>query len=151
MQNNGILIAVGILVIILLGGAVSYFSYQETAGPSIYDGFAQCLKDKEVTFFGAFWCPHCQAQKKMFGTAEKLLPYVECSTQDGQNQTQACKDEGIKGYPTWEFADGTRETGELSFARLSEKSGCALPDAGTGATINVLPLDENASSSVPAQ
>src|SRR3989344_2246572 len=63
MQNNGILIAVGILVIILLGGAVSYFSYQETAGPSIYDGFAQCLKDKEVTFFGAFWCPHCQAQK----------------------------------------------------------------------------------------
>src|SRR3989338_9934048 len=140
MQNNTTLIAVAILVIVLLGGAVSYLSYQEVATPSVYNEFAQCLKDKGVTFFGAFWCPHCQAQKKMFGTAEKLLPYVECSTPDGQNQTQQCKDEGVKGYPTWEFPDGTRETGELPFSRLSEKSGCPLPEIVSGATIDVLPL-----------
>ncbi len=150
MQNNGIIIVGVILAVFLLGGAVSYFSYQETTAPSIYDGFAQCLKDKGVTFFGAFWCPHCQAQKKMFGSAQKNLPYVECSTPNGQGQTQECRDKGVKNYPTWEFADGTRETGEVSFAKLSEKSGCPLPEAAPGLSIDVLPLDEQASSS-PAE
>lgn len=90
--------------------------------------FAQCLADKGAKFYGAFWCPHCQAQKKLFGSkATKKLPYIECSTPDGKGQTQACKDAGITGYPTWKFADGTSQTGEMTFAQLAEKSGCAIP------------------------
>lgn len=151
MQKNAILIIVAIIFVLVLGGVVSYFSYQETAGPSPYDGFAQCLTEKNLTFFGAFWCPHCQAQKKLFGTAAKYLPYVECSTPDGQSQTQQCKDKDIKGYPTWIFPDGSTTTGEQSFAILSEKSGCPLPEVAPGLTLDVTPINENASSSVPVQ
>jgi len=92
-----------------------------------YDGFAQCLADSDATFYGAFWCPHCNTQKEMFGDSVKLLPYVECSTSDGKAQKEICKQEGIKSYPTWEFADGERSSGTVSLDVLAEKTGCELP------------------------
>lgn len=67
-----------------------------------YDSLAKCLSDKGVKMYGAYWCPHCQNQKKAFGDSFKYINYIECA--DGQNgQTQICKDNGITGYPTWEF------------------------------------------------
>ncbi|GEM_PF-5252052 len=45
---------------------------------------------------------------------------------DGKGQLQICKQKKIEGYPTWEFADGSRETGEVSLATLAEKIGCML-------------------------
>ncbi len=97
-------------------------------GPGKYDEFATCLKDKSAVFYGAFWCSHCQATKKLFGASAKLLPYVECSTADGRGQLQVCKDKNIAGYPTWEFADQSRLNGELSLAQLAEKTSCVLPE-----------------------
>jgi thiol-disulfide isomerase/thioredoxin len=97
------------------------------AGPGKYDAFATCLKDKGAVFYGAFWCPHCQATKKLFGSSEKLLPYVECSTPDANGQTQICIDKKIVSYPTWEFKDGSRLNGELSLQQLSDKTACVLP------------------------
>ena len=96
-------------------------------GPGVYDEFATCLKDKGATFYGAFWCPHCQAQKKLFGSSAKLLPYVECSTADGAGQMQICKDNDVSGYPTWVFADGSRLGGEVTLEKLAEKTTCVLP------------------------
>ena len=95
--------------------------------PSKLDGFAQCLKDKGAVFYGAFWCPHCIDQKKMFGAAKRFLPYVECSTPNGNSQMPVCMEKNITGYPTWYFADGTQESGTLELARLAEKTGCVLP------------------------
>lgn len=92
------------------------------------DGFAQCLNDRGAVFYGAYWCSHCENQKKLFGSSAKLLPYVECSTPNGQSQLQRCAEKNIEGYPTWEFANGSRESGELSLARLAEKTGCTLPE-----------------------
>jgi len=94
---------------------------------SKYDGFAQCLKDSGAIFYGAFWCSHCQSQKKMFGSAAQYLPYVECSTPDSKGQLQICKDAEVVGYPTWVFKNGVREGGELSLDKLSKESGCPLP------------------------
>jgi hypothetical protein len=91
------------------------------------DTFATCLTENGAKFYGAFWCPHCQNQKALFGRSAKLLPYVECSTPDGKGQNQLCTDIGIKGYPTWIFKDGTIENGEVSLERLSELSNCPLP------------------------
>jgi hypothetical protein len=88
--------------------------------------FAQCLGEKGATFYGAFWCPHCQNQKKAFGRAQRFLPYVECSNKD-MSQTQACIDAGIESYPTWVFADGSRLTGEIPMQVLSDKTGCVVP------------------------
>ncbi len=115
----------GILVIASFG---MFVAERRSAVPDgKYDAFAKCLGEKKATFYGAFWCSHCQAQKKEFGSSARLLPYVECSTPDGNGITAVCKEKGIQGYPTWEFADGTRETGELSLERLAEKTGCLLP------------------------
>ena len=133
-MNQNALIALGVIVIIAIGGAVSYLSYRDVQvqnAPGQYDTLAQCLTEKGVKFFGAFWCPHCQNQKKTFGNSAKLLPYVECSTPDGQGQLQVCKDAGVSSYPTWIFADGTKLNGEQEPGALAMKAGCALPDGFT--------------------
>jgi thiol-disulfide isomerase/thioredoxin len=124
----------GIIGVLFLAGVV--WLIMTPGKPSKYDEFAQCIKDKKtVTFFGAFWCPHCQAEKARFGTSAKYLPYVECSTPDGQHQTQVCIDNGIVTYPTWQFATGTtpeatstyRVVGEMELVDLAKATQCALP------------------------
>lgn len=129
MEKNA-KIFIGIVAVLILGvvlTAVMRGGGSASSGPGIYDEFATCLKDKGAVFYGAFWCPHCQAQKKLFGSSQKLLPYVECSTPDGQSQTPACIEKGIASYPTWEFADGTKLNGEIPLATLAEKTSCVLP------------------------
>jgi len=113
-------------VVVLLGLLIGTKMWTNTQ-PSALDSFAQCVTDAKATFYGAFWCPHCQAQKKLFGRSERLLPYVECSTPDSKGQTQVCIDKKITGYPLWEYADGTRASGQQTLAQLAEKTGCTLP------------------------
>jgi len=91
------------------------------------DTFAQCLTESGAKYYAAFWCPNCKNQQAMFGRSARLLPRTECSTADAKGQLQVCKDANIQGYPTWEFADGTRETGTLSLEVLSERTNCPLP------------------------
>ncbi|MCX6751609.1 MAG: thioredoxin domain-containing protein [Candidatus Nomurabacteria bacterium] len=131
MTNKNIfLLVIGILILGTIA-TVLFRSPSIPAGPGKYDTFAQCLKDKGAIFYGAFWCPHCQAQKELFGSSAKYLPYVECSTPDGQNQTKECIDKKIEGYPTWELADGTRIPDEngagVTLETLSLKTSCPLP------------------------
>ncbi len=134
--------------VLLLGGLI--FINQKTNSPSVgldLVPFAQCLKEKKVTFFGAFWCPHCAATKKMFGAAAKDLPYVECSTPDSKGQTQICKDNGVSVYPTWAFANGTRVTGEQSLEVLSQASGCPLPGNTAPSSVATTTTSQATSSS----
>ena len=93
-----------------------------------YSAFAKCLTENNVKMYGAFWCPHCQAQKDMFGNGWENINYVECSLPDRSGQTQICEDAGIKAYPTWEFADGKKIEGELTFLQLGQLSGCHLSE-----------------------
>ncbi|HEY4523680.1 MAG TPA: hypothetical protein VJK04_02295 [Candidatus Paceibacterota bacterium] len=105
---------------------ISYLVYDANR-PGQLDAFATCLKDKDAVFYGAFWCQHCKNQKKMFGNSERLLSYVECSLPNGNGQNQTCNDKNIESYPTWEFADKSRETGEVPLTTLAAKTGCTLP------------------------
>lgn len=151
-MNKQTIISTVIIVVAVL--AVLILLQKDSNKPGKLDTFAACLGDQGATFYGAFWCPHCGDQKKLFGTSTKLLPYVECSTPDSKGQTQVCIDAGIQSYPTWQFADGSRENGVLSLKTLSEKTSCPLPDAeiknptveeGIGETSDALvtPTDEN--------
>lgn len=116
-----------LLIIAIIVAGIGSLS-MANARPGQLDTFAQCLKDKGVIFYGAFWCPHCQKTKAMFGRSAKLLPYVECSTADGKGQTEECKAKNISSYPTWVFPNSTSTlTGERSLIELSQLSGCALP------------------------
>lgn len=92
---------VAILIVVGLG----VFMNRGANGPSKYDDFAKALKAGGAEFYGAFWCPHCQAEKALFGPSKRYLPYIECSNPD-QSQTQACIDKKIESYPTWMFKDG---------------------------------------------
>lgn len=113
-----------LLALIVVGIGSSFFAGTQS---SKLDGFTQCLKDKGVIMYGAFWCPHCQATKKMFGSSARLLPYVECSTPDGKAQTQICIDKKIQSYPTWVFPSGKSFSGEHTLQEISQESSCPLP------------------------
>mmetsp|Transcript_19384 Transcript_19384/g.34608 ORF Transcript_19384/g.34608 Transcript_19384/m.34608 type:complete len:132 (+) Transcript_19384:75-470(+) len=76
---------------------------------------ARRLAQLGTVMYGAYWCPHCNSQKSMFGKeAMRSLPYVECAV-DGKDtaaKTPAC--DALTGYPTWEI-DGAQFPGEQSF------------------------------------
>lgn len=130
MQTKTTLIVVLILVAAVIGGVLIINKVNDK--PSKYAPLAQCLADKGVKFYGAFWCPHCQAQEKEFQMSRQALEktglYKECSTADGQGTTQICKDAKIESYPTWVFPDGTRLSGETPLKDLAAKGNCALPE-----------------------
>lgn len=129
-KKIGIILGILIVGIVILAAMGIFKSEDKKTLESDIVSFADCLKDEGATFFGAFWCPHCQNQKRIFGKkASDALPYVECSTPDGQNQTDACKEAGIQSYPTWEFKDGSRVTGEQSIQELSRKTSCPISPA----------------------
>ncbi len=125
-KDSKLILIVGSIIGVAIIGAIIY-SVQYNKRPGELDGFATCLQEKGAQFYGAFWCPHCQAQKKTFGRSASKLPYTECSLSNGQGQTQICIDKKIESYPTWEFADGSRVTGEQTLKTLAEKTGCELP------------------------
>jgi len=124
MKSNTLILSAAILVI--FSGFV-YWLIKTPGKPGELDGFATCLADKGVIFYGAFWCPHCQAQKALFGRSVSKLPYHECSTPDGNSQNKECTDAGVESYPTWVFPDGSRASGEQTLETLAEKSQCILP------------------------
>jgi hypothetical protein len=101
---------------------------------------ATCLSDKGATFYGAFWCPHCQEQKSDFGDAAEVAPYVECATLGGTGQTEACKEAGITSYPTWVFPNGERATGRLPLAQLAQATGCPAPTSVAPVAQAVVPM-----------
>ncbi len=127
LSSTHVLIAIAVLGIGLIGGAKLLEQKKSAVADGRYTQFAECLAEKGATFYGAFWCPHCQEQKALFGDAASKLPYVECSTADKSAQTQICIDKKITSYPTWILADGQILNGAISLAELSEKTTCELP------------------------
>ena len=121
-----VLIVIGILVII---AAISYLWYlDKQAAPErdAYAELAECLSERDVKFYSAFWCPNCAAQKALFKGAGKKLPHIECSLPD-RSQNELCEKAEVKNYPTWEFNGNKRCTGVLSAEVLAHLSGCPLP------------------------
>jgi hypothetical protein len=89
------------------------FLVNKPAAPSKYTDFAKALVSDGAAMYGAFWCPHCQAQEKDFGISRPDLAsmglYHECSNAD-QSQNQMCTDKKVESYPTWYFAKGITVT-----------------------------------------
>ncbi len=114
---------------VLIVGAFGLAYYLGNRIQHKHDGFARCLKERGVKMYGAYWCPHCVEQKEEFGASFEFAPYVECGVEgDVHAKSQACKDEGIKGYPTWQFPPtGERVERVFSLQELSDRTGCSLP------------------------
>ncbi len=129
-----IIISIGVLIILVVAFYLISGAITKLTGKVIYnDGkiaeFVNCLDDAGAKMYGAYWCGHCQNQKKMFGDDGKILVdmgiYVECDPNGENPQTDLCLEKGIKGYPTWEI-NGKFYPGKQSFEKLSELTGCKL-------------------------
>ncbi len=119
---------------IIIGSIVIFFIIVITAfrssQPGQYDEFAQCLAESGVKMYGAWWCSHCQDQKKTFGNSwkvfEKAGGYVECSPGGSRSFSQFCMDQGIDGTPTWRFPNSSEVSGKTDLYTISQKSNCEL-------------------------
>ncbi|MCC6174509.1 MAG: vitamin K epoxide reductase family protein [Chloroflexi bacterium] len=89
-------------------------------------GLAEHLSDSGAKFYGAYWCPHCQQQKALFGPASALLPYVECDPRGQDAHPDQCQAAGVVAYPTW-VIDGQKVEGTQSLAQLAQLSGYPPP------------------------
>jgi len=118
-KANYAIIGLIVLLVSFLGYTFTGFSVKENN----LDGFAQCLSEKNVKFFGAYWCTNCDKQKQLFGSSIKYVNYIECDL-NGQ-ESPSCIDKNIKGYPTWEIG-GEQYLGIQTLEKLSELSGCKL-------------------------
>ncbi|MCC7367226.1 MAG: hypothetical protein IT306_02315 [Chloroflexi bacterium] len=83
---------------------------------------ADHLTASGAVFYGAYWCPHCQNQKKMFGDAADRLPYVECDARGKNARPAACTAAGVRAYPTW-VINGQKIEGEIPVRELARLSG----------------------------
>ncbi|OGL66527.1 hypothetical protein A2856_02440 [Candidatus Uhrbacteria bacterium RIFCSPHIGHO2_01_FULL_63_20] len=123
LSSSTLLIGAAAVVAIGLVG----FVVSRGSGPGPHDALAQCLTEKGVVMYGAWWCPHCTKQKTLFGTSFSKVNYVECSPGGTKAMSQQCKDDGIEGYPTWVFPDASRLSGEQTLETLALKAGCESP------------------------
>lgn len=73
----------------------------EEASTEEVNTFAKCLTDAGMTFYGAYWCPHCQAQKELFGESMQYINYVECDAGGENAQPEVCTEAGVEYYPSW--------------------------------------------------
>ena len=114
---------IGVVIVIFAIGIFMLSS--RDSGPGPYDDFADCLTAEGMTMYGAYWCPHCADQKKLFGSSVKKMPYVECAA-DGKNaQRDLCVAKGVTSYPTWIMGNDVYN-GVLTLQRLAEITGCEL-------------------------
>ncbi|MGV8150875.1 MAG: peptidylprolyl isomerase [Candidatus Woesearchaeota archaeon] len=99
---------------------------ENTAVPKNLDDFAKCITEKGAKFYGAYWCPHCNNQKEMFGDSMQYIEYIECAVEgQPQVQTDDCTLAGITGYPTW-IINGESYPGEQTLANLARLTGCTV-------------------------
>jgi len=83
---------------------------------------AKHLKAAGVKMYGAFWCSHCQDQKKLFGKeAVAELNYIECDPNGKNPQPALCRTAGVQSYPTWEVK-GQLYPGVQGLEQLAELS-----------------------------
>jgi len=85
-------------------------------------GLAKHLSRRGAKMFGSYKCPHCNAQKALFGDASKYVDYVECDPEGPNTRSNLCFSRGIMNYPTWEI-NGKYYEGAKSLAELSQLSG----------------------------
>lgn len=127
-----VFVSIGILIVLVV---VFYFSAKAITNytgrvvadmnSNSIEGFAKCLTEHGVKMYGAYWCGHCQNQKRMFGDAVQYVDYIECDVGGENSHADLCSQKEIGGYPTWEIK-GEFYPGEMNLAKLAELSGCSI-------------------------
>ena len=109
------------LIIVLLALFISGCSKE--ADPNA-EKLVICLEESGVKMYGAFWCGHCEEQKKLLGNVGSV--YVECDARGKNEQAELCIEKGILGYPTFELSNGSFISGIHTVSELADITGCSL-------------------------
>lgn len=92
-----------VVALVLLGTLHAYYSdlFTPPEDPRL-ERLAVHLNETGARYYGAYWCPACQQQHRLFRSASEKLPYVECSP-DGRHGRPAaeCTRAGVSSFPTW--------------------------------------------------
>jgi glutaredoxin len=115
------------ILVVLLLTAVLLSACGEPAGPKPpgkYADVAKCLTQKGVIMYGAYWCPHCAAQKKIFGDDFQFITYQECDDAGTNGNHKLCLEKGVTSYPTWIFPGQGNLVGEQQPASLAQLANC---------------------------
>jgi glutaredoxin len=85
---------------------------------------ARHLRATGAKMYGAYWCPHCAAQRRLFGRIafNLYIDYIECASNGYRAQPKACEAAEIKAYPTW-VIQGKYHEGVHSLKELAALSG----------------------------
>lgn len=113
-------------------GVVAAFAAFRMQGAELfrkdYSALTQCLSEKNVVFYGAYWCPACAKQKKILGPAFAQVKEIECDPRAEGAETELCVSRDIIKTPTWIEEPGgvekRRLVGSQSAERLAEFFGC---------------------------
>lgn len=132
MKNNKTAIVIlGIAVVIVAMIGIYYYRTGNVPNGQ-YDNFAKCLALKSAVMYGAYWCPHCQNEKKAFGSSFQYVKYVECGY-----DSSACVAKGVEAFPTW-FVGNQKYVGEQGIDGLSRISGCSITGDATSTATTTL-------------
>ena len=114
----------GIIVVVVLFSSFFIQSKELSArsNDTFQVGLAKHLRKIGAAMYGTYWCPHCNAQKELFGGAFNHIKYVECDSRGDRANPALCAEKGIRRYPTWEIK-GRFYLGAKSLQELSELSG----------------------------
>lgn len=107
------------------------------------EDLAKYLTEKGAVLYGAYWCPHCNDQKDLFGDAAKYLNYVECDSRGENANPDECIARDVQSYPTWIYQD-QQYTGTQSLSRLA-----GIVDF-SGSSQSTQSVDDNLGQSDPA-
>ncbi len=110
-----------VLVAFVLFGFLFWFF-----SPGKYDELAECMTEKGVKVYGAYWCPNCKKQAELFGKSYNKIEYIECAIPNNGAQNEFCQKEGIKAYPTWELENGERVVGVKTPEELAQLTSCPV-------------------------
>jgi len=126
----------------VIGEELGYFPVTNRDGETIYIParvkrksseqailLSEFLRESGAVMYGAFWCPHCQRQREMFGReAWQNVVYVECAKSGVSSNIRLCNQDQINGFPTWKLYPNRRKTpnfvsGEMPLDQLAKLSG----------------------------
>ncbi|HIH24164.1 TPA: thioredoxin [Candidatus Woesearchaeota archaeon] len=119
-ERNKRIFNLAIISIICLAIVIAVFQALRPEAPGQHDALAKCLTSKGAIMYGTEWCPHCQEQKRLFGTSFRHATFINCDV-----NADACAMAGVEMFPTWVFADGSSVTGKQELDTLAERTGCA--------------------------
>ncbi len=127
MSRSHRLIISTVIASLLVGSIFLFTLWQEHRERERFRPLAECLTEKGVKLYGLFWNEQTIRQRELFGVGAELLPYTECSSEDGQRILDECRTARISVFPLWKFRAGDEQTGTLSIEAIADKTGCPLP------------------------